>query len=307
MLGTAARDGPLLNFCKLGRLGVMAVPLKGSGLEDTDNLKKLLELLQKMTDDTRLPLALASPLVWEDLGRLREEVFDICAGSNNKDDEANMQNLLTKIDAVYELRPLSTQEHNPSDHVQSQAPETSAIVQQNPPLRGQIPANDRSSYASSTTVIGDRHDISPTQVDDFRGFTPAPLNSPHREFPNLYSTPYPLLPSQIGPGGAISHPFSASFLPTLSPPAGGTDQASLGIPTIQHPSPYMRYNNQLRRAPVYYPPRRDTRANRSATLSPSPPPPTRMLSAPSNRWFGSSSSNGVYSSTPPASPVHEKE
>ncbi|KAH9074997.1 hypothetical protein EDB83DRAFT_1887629 [Lactarius deliciosus] len=306
MLGTAARDGPLLNFCKLGRLGVMAVPLKGSGLEDTDYFKKLLELLQKMTDDTRLPLAVASPLVWEDLGRLREEVSDICAGSINKD-KASMKDLLTKIDAVYELRPISTQEHNPSDHVQSQAPETSAILQSNPLLRGQIPANDRSSYASSTTVIGDRHDGSPTQEDDFRGLTPAPLNSPRGGFPNLYSTPYPLLPSQIGPGGAIPHPFSASFLPTLSPPAGSTDQASPGIPTIQHPSPYMRYNSQHRRAPVYYPPRRDTRANRSATLSPSSPPPTRMLSAPSNRWFASSSSNGVYSSTPPASPVHENE
>ncbi|KAH9169428.1 hypothetical protein EDB89DRAFT_1984967 [Lactarius sanguifluus] len=305
MLGTAARDGPLLNFCRLGRLGVMAVPLKGSGLEDTDYFRKLLELLQRMTDDIRLPLAVASPLVWEDLGRLREEVFDICAGSSNKD-EANMQDLLTKIDAVNELRPSSTQEHNPSDHVQSQAPETSAIVQRNPLFRGQIPANVRSSYASSTTVIGDRHDGSPTQEDNFRSFTPAPLNSPRGGFPNLYSTPYPLLPSQIGPGGTIAHPFSAA-LPTLSPPAGSTDQASPGSPTIQHPSPYMRYNNQLRRAPVYYPPRRDTRANRSATLSPSPPPPTRILSASSNRWSGSSSSNGVYSSTPPALPVHQKE
>ncbi|KAH9041011.1 hypothetical protein EDB85DRAFT_1923421 [Lactarius pseudohatsudake] len=298
MLETAARDGPLLNFCKLGHLGVMAVPFKGSGLEDTDNFKKLLDLLQKMTDDPRLPLTLASPRVWEDLGRLREEVFDICAGSNNKDEE-NMQDLLEKIDAIYQHRPSSTQEHRPNDHVQSQASGTSAVVQSNP-FRGQTPANGRSSYASSsTTVVEDRHDGSPAREDGFRGVSPAPNN--HRgEIPNLYSTPYPLLPSQIGPGGAIAHPLSASFLPTLSPSAGSTE-ASPGIPTIQHPLPYMRYNNQHHQAPVYYPPRRNTR---SATLS-SSSPPTRMLSAPSNRWLGSSSSNGVYSSTPPASPVHE--
>ncbi|KAH9017229.1 hypothetical protein EDB85DRAFT_2017427 [Lactarius pseudohatsudake] len=130
-------------------------------------------------------------------------------------------------------------------HVQSQASGTSAVVQPNP-FSGQIPANDRSSYASSTTVVEDRHDGSPAQEDGFRGVSPVPNN--HRgEIPNLYSTPYPLLPSQIGPRGAIAHPFSASFLPTLSPSAGSTDQVSPGIPTIQHPLPYATIINTATR------------------------------------------------------------
>ncbi|KAI9440909.1 hypothetical protein H4582DRAFT_1939990, partial [Lactarius indigo] len=175
-LEIAARDGPLLNFCKLGHLGLMAVPFKGSGLEDTDYFKKLLELLQKMTVDPRLPLKLASPLVWEDLRRLQEEVFDICAGSSDKD-EANMQELLAKIDAVYQQRPSSTQEHRPNDHVQPQASGTPPVAQPNPPFRGQIPANDRSSYASSsTTVIGGRHSDSPTQEDYYKGLTLTPTS-----------------------------------------------------------------------------------------------------------------------------------
>ncbi|KAH9055764.1 hypothetical protein EDB87DRAFT_1638868 [Lactarius vividus] len=161
------------------------------------------------------------------------------------------------------------------------------------------------AHQPKRTISEVRFYLFPTKAHpNLSGFTPAPLNSPRGEFPNLYSTPYPLLPSQIGPGGTIAQPFSASFLPTLSPPAGSTDQASPGITSVQYSSPHMRYNNQRHPAPVYYPPRRDTRANRSTTLSPSPPP-TRTPSAPSNRWFGSSSSNGAYSSTPPASPVHE--
>lgn len=54
MLHKAERDGPLLNFCKLGQLGMMAVGFKGSGLKDTD-LKELLGLMQKMMEDSRLP------------------------------------------------------------------------------------------------------------------------------------------------------------------------------------------------------------------------------------------------------------
>jgi hypothetical protein len=53
-LQTAERDGPLLNFCKLGQLGTMAVPFEGSGLKDAD-FEKLSDLMQKMTDDSRLP------------------------------------------------------------------------------------------------------------------------------------------------------------------------------------------------------------------------------------------------------------
>ncbi|KAH8979396.1 hypothetical protein EDB86DRAFT_2985847 [Lactarius hatsudake] len=176
MLETAARDGSLLNFCRLGHLGMMAVPFEGSNLRDTD-FEKLLDFLQKMTEDQRLTLA--STPVWEYLGQLRDRVFDLIAKSSKKDQE-NMQDLLTKIDAIY----------RPNGHVQSQAPETSAIVQPNPPFGGSMSAN---------------------------GITPAPFNNSSSRFPNLYSNPYPLLPNQSGPGGVAAHTVSASLSPTPSP------------------------------------------------------------------------------------------
>ncbi|KAH9017223.1 hypothetical protein EDB85DRAFT_682169 [Lactarius pseudohatsudake] len=169
MLETAARDGPLLNFCKLGRLGVMAVPFKGSGLEDTDCFKKLLDLLKEMADDPRLPLTLASTLIWDDLGRLRDDVLDICARSNDED-KANMQALLEKINAVYDMRrPPSTHEH-PRDYVQSQGSGNSPVVQSNTPSRGLIQSNEISSYVPTSTGGGeDPHDSSPAQEDDHGG------------------------------------------------------------------------------------------------------------------------------------------
>jgi hypothetical protein len=167
MLGTAARDGPLLNFCKLGHLGIMVVPFKGSGLEDTD-VNKLLDLLQKMREDPRLPLTLASTPVWDDLRRLRDQVVDICERSSNKD-KANMQALLVQIDAVYVHRPSSTQEHRPSDHVQAQASGPSTVVERDLPYGGLTLGHGRSSYASASAVIKDRSVSSPTQAVDFSG------------------------------------------------------------------------------------------------------------------------------------------
>ncbi|KAH9055760.1 hypothetical protein EDB87DRAFT_1279524 [Lactarius vividus] len=214
MLETAGRDGPLLNICRLGYLGMMAVPFEGSSLRDTD-FKKLLDLLQKMMEDRRLTLA--STPVWEELGRLRNEVHATSSRSSNED-KTNMQKLLAKIDAVYMYCPSSTQDHHPSDHGQSQAPRTSAVVQPNLPPRGLQPGDERFSYASTPTAVGeDIHDSSPAD-DDHTGIAPAPSNYFRSEPANLYHNAYPYLPSQIAPSGAITRPFSASFLPTLSSP-----------------------------------------------------------------------------------------
>ncbi|KAH9043969.1 hypothetical protein EDB84DRAFT_1471073 [Lactarius hengduanensis] len=212
-----------------------------------------------------------------------------------------MQALLEKIDAIYGRRPSSIQEH-PSDHVQSQASGTSPVVQptRSPRFRGRIPTNDRSSYASSSTiVIEDRHDDSPVQEDDHRGITPAPLNNSRGEFPNIYRNAYPHLPSQMTSSGAITRPYSASFLPTLSRPLESSDIASPGLPSIHSPLPPMRFNDQHHHV-SYYPPRVAT-PSRSATLS-SLQSPTRALSAPTNPCFVSSSDE-VISSSPLASPV----
>ena len=150
MLLKAERDGPLLNFCKLGRLGMMAVGFKGSGLRDTD-FEELFGLMQKMTEDSRLPLIHASTPVWDEFSRLRDEVFGVCRSSRNED-KARIQVLLAKIDEV----DRRYQERRPSDHVLAQASGTSAPVQPNPHSKGSIPGNDRSGYTpTSTAFIGD--------------------------------------------------------------------------------------------------------------------------------------------------------
>jgi hypothetical protein len=198
-LDTAKRDGPLLNFCKLGYLGLMAVPFKGSGLTDTD-FKNLLALMQKMTEDLQLPLTQASTPAWEELDRLRREVadtrtrigvrvlgdefndifetsddegevMDIFETSGNED-ETNMKALLRRIDKVIRHRPLSTFQHSPNDHVPAQASGTSTVtvVQLNSPSSGPIPGHDRSGSTFTSTVISeDRRNTSPVQEIDLRG------------------------------------------------------------------------------------------------------------------------------------------
>jgi hypothetical protein len=170
-LRLAERDGPLLNFCKLGHLGMMAVPFKGSGLKDTD-FQNLLGLMQKMMEDSHLPLTNASPPVWDELRQLREDVFTTREGIGNdqgivesitEEDTANMNKLLEKISKVYSQRPSSTQEYR----VRTQASGTSAIVQPNLTSGESMPGINRSGYASSSsTVVEDWHDNSPAQVDD---------------------------------------------------------------------------------------------------------------------------------------------
>ena len=56
-LDMAVHDGPLLNFVKLGHLATTSLPFEGSGLEDGE-FGKLVNLLQKMRDDSALPCLL---------------------------------------------------------------------------------------------------------------------------------------------------------------------------------------------------------------------------------------------------------
>ena len=303
-LEVAQSDGPLLNFCRLVQLGMMAVPFEGSGLKKTD-FKKLLDLMQKMTEEIPLPLVHDSNSVWEELHRLRDEVADICEKISNED-QAHMEGLLMQINEVYRRRPSSTHEHFPIDHVlQAEASGTSAVVQPQPSSKGLLIYEN---YRS--TPIEDQHDGSPIQEVDFGGtvfhlteflldnLTDDCLNIPgaiparssnlnaRSEFLNFYRNPYPLLPSQIDHRGAITRPFSASFLPDLSPHSGGTDVVSSGVlfahPTLRR---HMRYNTQHRHSTVYYPPKGDAITNRLPAML-SLRSPERALATSSNKWFG---------------------
>ena len=166
ILCTARRDGPLLNFCRLGHLGLMAVPFKGSSLTDTD-FRKLLDLMQKIKDDLSQPLTDASISVWEELRRLHDEVVCTCerrnkenqvlaiADESSKVDKVNLDALLEKISIAYGQRP--------SDHVQAQASGNSAVVQLKPQFGVLMPGYDRTTLPA---VIDDRCNSLPAQVLD---------------------------------------------------------------------------------------------------------------------------------------------
>ncbi|KAN0132735.1 hypothetical protein V8E53_009406 [Lactarius tabidus] len=272
---------------------MMAVPFKGSGLKDAD-FEKLLDLMQKMTDDSRLPLAHASTSVWEELHRLRDQVTDICMKISNEDqvvgffersykDNAIMNALLVKIEEVCRRRPPSTHMHYPGDRVQTPASGTSAFVPPDPPSRGIF------GFSSSTTVHEDRRNISAAQGVDLRGITRSPSNNLRGEFENVYRIPYPLLPSQIGPRGEITRPFSASFLPTLSPYVSSTDVASPGIPSNHIPPPHLRYNSQHGHLSTYFPPAHNPVIWLSQSVT--SPPHTEVFASPLRPYTRLGSSN----------------
>jgi hypothetical protein len=167
-LGVANRDGPLLNFCKLGYLGLMTVPFKGSGLDNTD-FDKLLDLMQKMREDSLRPLTNASPPIWEELRRLQDDVTEIYKRVSGEDG-AHMEDLLAKIEEVYGFRPSSTQEHCPGDLAQAQFSETSVVVPPYPHSRAQITSHGGSSSASASTAVNeDRRNSSLVNEVDLTG------------------------------------------------------------------------------------------------------------------------------------------
>ncbi|KAI0289700.1 hypothetical protein B0F90DRAFT_706872 [Multifurca ochricompacta] len=133
MFDIAVRDGPLLNFCKIGHLGATTIPFEGSDLESAD-IEKLWELLRKMMTDSRLPLKRASNGVWVKLGWLRELVSDIGTKSSSEG-KVRLQPLLLMIEEVYHLRPPATQESCSSGHAQTSG--KSAIAQQEVSLQEQ--------------------------------------------------------------------------------------------------------------------------------------------------------------------------
>ena len=144
----AARDGPLLIFCKLGRLATMAMPLHGSGL-DTKDLEKVWEIQRGMIEDIRRPLSCASDKVWGKLGELQIDVNKL---RDKMPEEDNLGLLLKNIDVVRHSRELGS-----SKSAEEQGPVASAglILEQRNNVK-------RSSFDSEVTVVtGGRYSTIP--------------------------------------------------------------------------------------------------------------------------------------------------
>jgi hypothetical protein len=185
-LDMAVRDGSLLNFVKLGHLATTAVPSEGSGLEDAE-FQKLVDLLQKMMDDSELPLQLASVKVWEGLSQLRDQVLEISAKSID-DDKAKLQPLQEKIDIVHNQGPFASRGPSQCNQTQTQASGSSTVVQPRPSSPEPIPGHDVSSL-TSTAVTPDQY--VPSRSDSGGAVFPLSRNSLLIPFQISFSTHAP--------------------------------------------------------------------------------------------------------------------
>ncbi|KAI9448447.1 hypothetical protein H4582DRAFT_1900796 [Lactarius indigo] len=214
-LTKAVQDGPLLNFCKLGRLATTMAPFEGSDLNDLD-LANLLELMQSMANDSSLPLKDASSEVWEDLSQLRDSISKSCDR-----DKVKLRPLFEKIEQVYELRSSASQESGWGDHSRAADSETSAFVQPRLSSSRELrPSRSRSSDASgsSSIVIAEgRYEAPPTNENDGEFAMYAHPDPPsttlaypsysRNEYATYYraSEPYHMFPS------SIVSPLNSSF------------------------------------------------------------------------------------------------
>jgi hypothetical protein len=248
MLKIAVRDGPLLNLCKLGRLTMTIMPFEGSDLNDLD-VDISLKLLQKMMDDSRLPLERASAEVWEDLSRLWDEVCHVISKSCDED-KVKLRPLFEKIDQVYHRRPsASPRDSGPRDPPGSETP---AIVTSS--------RHSRNSEASgsSPTILQGRCEASPTKDGGFRGavLRPPPfLKLPtdiflgsvidaHLDPRNTLARPCYTYNEHATHGDA-SDPYPSTGAAYIPPPLlGNVPLASQSISPF-HPSfPYIRQDIQ---------------------------------------------------------------
>ena len=102
MIKLAERDGPLLIICHLGHLVLDALPRDQSGL-NLEDMKNVLKLQERVIENRRLPLNRASDTVWEGLGRLREQVEQLCRNSSDEDREI-LRHLLWIIGDAFNCR-----------------------------------------------------------------------------------------------------------------------------------------------------------------------------------------------------------
>ena len=198
MIHMAARDGPLLIFCQLGRLVVTAMPLNQSGLKAKD-VEKVLNLQTKVIETKRLPLKRASHIVWEELGRLQDQVSDLCAKNTGKDRKL-LELLLRTIGNVFHLRS--------SGSIDSGQRE---------------PAEQRRSFGSDSTAFsgGPSSDIQTSNGEDGlerarslsipRATTDLRPDSGSNSFSSFHST------AQVTPGVGIVHRYFGTPLSTIPP------------------------------------------------------------------------------------------
>jgi hypothetical protein len=150
MIDITIRNGPLVIFCQLVHLAAMAVPLDQCRLALKD-IEEVWELQRKLIEDQRLPLYLASDTVWEELGRLRGQVNDLCCRNVGEDREI-LQRLLGTIDDIYHLHVSGSKDRMERKSAEEQGPKAPAAADPTSSFRRLHGISNRSSIDSKATV-----------------------------------------------------------------------------------------------------------------------------------------------------------
>ena len=107
ILSVTLRDGPLSNFCMLGRLAFDVTAGEGreaSGLT-SDDTRKLWKVLGRALDTLHLPLVNASREMWVRFDHLRDVVRDPALLGGNSQTVEKLRPLLDMIERVEHMRP----------------------------------------------------------------------------------------------------------------------------------------------------------------------------------------------------------
>jgi hypothetical protein len=152
MLDAAIRDGPLLNFCKLGHLTVTAIPFAGSGLERAD-IEKVQELQRRILPltDEHPPSNPASERAWRKLSRLEHEVCDAITKSSGEEKDV-LERMLMMIKKTKDLCPFSAEQLDLSLDERNAQPSPHA------------PSDDDTSTHNSISSSPKIHNLIPSRV-----------------------------------------------------------------------------------------------------------------------------------------------
>lgn len=105
ILNVTLRDGPLSNFCILGRLSFDAMASDLSDMTSSDDTKKLWKTLGRMLDNAPAPFADSSEAAWTKFDHLCAIVRDPGLSRDNNRIVEKLQPLLDMIEKIGHMRP----------------------------------------------------------------------------------------------------------------------------------------------------------------------------------------------------------
>jgi hypothetical protein len=244
ILSEVLRDGPLSNFCKLGRVTFEEMLIEASELSSKD-MNRSLTLLRRMLDTAHLPLANASGRMWAKFDHLRAAVRGAVALEGSGLDAEKLQPLVEMIEEVGHMRPavIPATEMGPS----APGPWMIPHFYSDPnTMGGQPPMSSiLASQPGPSTGIPYPHPPHTPRVHPFGFLSPhiPGMSGPQRAVP-LDATDFPVhgdaqpVPSSmpIPPGYMPPYPYPPPFLnsgPFAVPPLGPS-HVNQGSPFPMH-------------------------------------------------------------------------